>query len=229
MTTLASAILRRVTDTLMDSASIRWPIGQLVRALNDAQRTIVLARRDATHTTATVTLAAGAKQSLKAMALVPAPYSLIGVRRNAAGSQGAISLIERHMLDSYAPNWQSGAGTASIQHYMYDAKDPETFYCYPPALNTAQVVLDYSAYPVDIAEPAAGATFANVAGNLSVDDIFDGVVVDLVLYRAYLSEAEFAGNGGRAEMHKNAAIQQLGGEAAGTAQSGPTKKPDNGG
>lgn len=228
MTTLASAVLRRVTDTLMDSASITWPIGQLVRYLNDAQRTIVLARPDATITTSTVALIAGSKQSLDTMSLTPLPFKLMNVRRNTVGNQGAITLIDRYMLDSYLPNWYAGTGNINIQHYMFDAQAPRNFVCYPPALSTARVEIEYSAYPTDIAEPAAGGTFANVVGNLSVADIFDGVVIDLVLYRAYQSEAEFAGNGARADMHKNAAIQQLTGEAAGTGQSQPKKKPDSG-
>ena len=57
MTTAAQSIIRRVVETLQDTTSVRWPVAELVRYLNDGQREVVLYRPDSMVTNATVTLA----------------------------------------------------------------------------------------------------------------------------------------------------------------------------
>lgn len=59
MTITAQSIVRRATDLLQDQTSVRWPVNELVRWLNDAQRAIVKVRPDSMNTTATMTLSAG--------------------------------------------------------------------------------------------------------------------------------------------------------------------------
>lgn len=34
----AQSVIRRAVETLQDNTSIRWPVGELVRYLNDGQR-----------------------------------------------------------------------------------------------------------------------------------------------------------------------------------------------
>jgi hypothetical protein len=63
MALTAQSIIRRAVETLQDSTSIRWPINELVRYLNDGQREVVLYRPDAMVTSSTVTCVAGTKQS----------------------------------------------------------------------------------------------------------------------------------------------------------------------
>ena len=211
----------------MDETSVRWPVHELVRWLNDAQRAIVSIRPDAINVTATVTLAAGARQDLDNMGLSQLPLKMIGIQRNMAASsnKNAVTLVPRHLLDAQQPNWYNITAAVSIQHYMFDVRDPKTFYVYPPASAAAQLEVNYSAYPTDIAEPAAGATYTDVVGNLTVPDIYDGPVLDLVLYRAYLKDSEFAGNAQRAEAHRAAAVAALGGELSATIAVQPQLKP----
>ena len=53
----------------------------------------------------------------------------------------------------------------------------------------------------DIAEPADGALYTAVTGDLGVPDIYANAVQDYVLYRAYTKDSEYAGNAARAQAH----------------------------
>lgn len=218
MTIAAQSLVRRVVETLQDNTSVRWPVSELVRYLNDGQREIVLYRPDAMVTNATVTLAAGSKQAL------PSNGSKLieVVRNNSASSKRAVRLVNREILDAQAPNWHNITGVAEVLHFMYDPRDPKVFYVYPPALDTAAVDLVYSALPTDITEPADGSTYTAVTGNISVPDIYGNVLQDYMLYRAYSKDSEYAGNAARATAHYQAFANALGIEMTATVNFQPT-------
>ena len=230
MAITAASTIRRATDLIMDSTSVRWAANELVRFLNDGQRELAIARPDATSKTATVTLAAGTRQNLDAMALVPAPSKLIEITRNtaAASAKKAVRLVPRQLLDAQTPGWHGLAGTVDIAHYMFDAREPKTFYVYPPAVATAQLEVVYSSLPVDVAEPADGALFSAVAGNLGVPDIYGNVILDYILYRAYSKDSDFAGNAARAASHYAAFLASLDLEIKATLAVQPQIQPGRG-
>jgi hypothetical protein len=217
MALTAQSIIQRVVVTLQDTTSIRWPANELVRYLNDGQREIALLRPDALVANATVTLAAGAKQALPSSA-----SKLIDVVRNTGGNKRAVRITTRTILDSQVPNWYNQTGVTEILHYVYDVRDPKVFYVYPPAAaSNASVDLVYSAYPTDITEPADGASFTTISGNISVPDIYGNTLADYVLYRAYTKDAEFAGNAQRATAHYGAFSAALTAELNGTTGVAP--------
>lgn len=227
MTLSASSIIRRATDLLQDPTCIKWPIDELVRWLNDAQRAIVKVRPDALNTTATMTLAAGSRQDLDNASLTPLPAKLIEITRNLAASstKRAVTKVERSILDRQLPGWHAMTGTVNIDHYMFDARDPKTFYVYPPATALAQLEVMYSAYPVDITEPAPGGTHASVTGNLALADIYADDVLNLLLSRCWMKEAEFAANGALADKYMALAVASLGAEIKATLAVQPQAKP----
>lgn len=227
MTISASSIVRRATDIIMDNTSVRWPANELVRWLNDAQREVIIARPDAINKTTTATLAAGSRQNLDSMSLTPAPAKLIEITRNMAATSAkkAVRLVPRQILDAQTPGWHSIPGTVDILHYMFDPRDPKTFYVYPPALATAQLEIMYSGVPTDITEPADGAIYTAVTGNLSVPDIYANAILDYVLYRAYSKDSEFAGNEQRSQIHYTAFANSLGMEIKATLAVQPQMKP----
>lgn len=165
MTITAQSIVRRVLDLSQDRTSIRWPLNELVRWINDAQRAIIKVRPDSLNTTTTMSLIAGTRQDLDSTtansagsaALSPLPAKLIEITRNVADTEvGAVTLVQRAILDATMPGWHGLAGKKGVLHYMFDARDPKTFYVYPPALSTSKLEVMYSAYPTDIAEPSTG-------------------------------------------------------------------------
>lgn len=185
MTTSAQSILQRVVVTLQDPSAVRWPTAELVRYLNDGQRDIALIRPDATATPASMSLAAGARQTLPAVGA-----KLLEVIRNTAGTKRAIRLVNRNVLDAQNPDWYSKAGVAEVKHYTFDPREPRVFYVYPPVLSGVSVEMIYSAYPANITEPASNALYTAVTGDLSVQDIFANALTNYILYRAFSKDAE---------------------------------------
>lgn len=214
----AQSLVRRCVETLQDTTSIRWPINELVRYLNDGQREVVLYRPDSMVTNATVTCVAGSKQTLPANGA-----KLIEVVRNAASgsSKKAVRMVNREILDSQTPNWHNLAGVPEVLHFMYDPRDPKVFYVYPPASTSAQLDIVYAAYPTDITEPADGALYTAVTGNISLPDIYGNVLQDYVLARCYMKDSEYAGNAQRAQAHYTMFANALGIELKGTVEFGP--------
>jgi hypothetical protein len=217
MTIAAQSIIRRVVETMQDNTSVRWPINELVRYLNDGQREVVLYRPDSMVTDATLALVAGAKQSLPSNG-----SKLIDVIRNTSGNKRSVRMTNRNILDTQSPNWYNLTGVTELLHYMYDPRDPKVFYVYPPAASTgASVEIVYSAYPTDITEPADGVTYTSVTGNISLPDIYGNVLADYILYRAYTKDSEYAGNAQRAQAHYGAFQAALTTEMAGTTGVAP--------
>jgi hypothetical protein len=217
MTIAAQSIIRRVVETMQDNTSVRWPVAELVRYLNDGQREVVLYRPDSMVTNATVALAGGAKQALPSNG-----SKLIDVIRNTSGTKRSVRMTVRNILDTQSPNWYNLTGVTEVLHYMYDPRDPKVFYVYPPAASSgASVEIVYSAYPTDITEPADGAVYSAVAGNISLPDIYGNVLADYILYRAYTKDSEYAGNAQRAQAHYGAFQAALTTEMAGTTGVAP--------
>lgn len=213
MAITAQSIIQRVVITLQDTTSIRWPANELVRYLNDGQREVAMLRPDATVTNATKALSAGAKQSLPADGA-----KLLDITRNTSGSKRAVRMTTRTILDSQLPNWQNATAVTEILHYTYDPRDPKVFYVYPPAAAAdASVEIVYSAYPAGITEPADGALYTAITGNIALPDIYANPLADYVLYRAYTKDTEFAGNAARAQAHYGAFTGALNAELSGTA------------
>ena len=227
MTISASSLIHRATDLLQDQTSVRWPANELVRWLNDAQRAIVKVRPDAMNTTATMTLVAGSRQDLDNASLTPPPAKLIEITRNmaATSTKGAVRLVPRQILDAQTPGWHNLSGSVNILHYMFDPRDPKTFYVYPPATTSAQLEVMYSAYPTDIVEPADGALHTAVVGNISLPDIYADDVLNYVMARSYLKDSEYAGNSERAAGYLAMITASLGAEIAATLAVQPKMKP----
>jgi len=218
MAITAQSIIRRVVETLQDNTSVRWPVSELVRYLNDGQREIVLYRPDAMVTNAALTLVAGSKQALPANGA-----KLIEVVRNTAGTKRSVRLVNREILDSQSPGWHNLAGVTEVLHFMYDPRDPKVFYVYPPAAASgASLDIVYAALPTDVTEPADGSTYSAVTGNIGVPDIYGNVIQDYILYRAYSKDSEYAGNAARAQAHYGAFGNALGIEMKATVNFQPS-------
>lgn len=226
MTTTATSVARRIVDLLQDTTSIRWTAAELVRYMNDGQKEIIKARPDALNITATMTLAAGTRQDLDSASLTPTPMKLIEITRNMAvtSTLKAVRQCQRSTLDANFPAWHAMAPSVNVVHFMFDPRDPKTFYVYPPATTAAQLEIMYSAYPTDITEPADGATYSDITGNIGVADIYAVSLIDYVLYRCYDKDASYASNGARSASHMAAFAQGLGIELNSTIQISPTVK-----
>jgi hypothetical protein len=182
-TIVGSSILDRASIILQDTTNIRWPSDELLGWLNDGQREIVLRKPDAyTKSSSVVLTASETKQSIPSDGI-----QLIDIVRNmgtGASPGRAITRTERYILDGQRPNWNTETGSATVKHYMFDERNPKTFYVYPPqAVAPGYIELVYSAAPADLATSAS---------TLTLDDIYASALLDYVLYRAYSKDADIA-------------------------------------
>lgn len=200
-TITAANLLLRIRDTLQDTTGVRWLDAELLRYMNDAQREIVNLRPDASSTTTNVALVVGTAQTIPTAGL-----RLIKVVRNMSAAGGsatgkrAVRIVDREILDTQEPNWHDptvtgdATHTTTVKHYVFDEDDPRRFYVYPGASSTSTFIeIVYSTSPTDFANTSSATMF--------IDDIYANALIDYVLYRSYMKDAEFAGNAQRAQSH----------------------------
>jgi len=199
-TITATNLLLRIRDTLQDTTGVRWLDAELLRYMNDAQREIVNLRPDAAADHANVQLATGTEQAIPDVGL-----RLIKVVRNMSAAGGSatgkrvIRIVDREILDSQEPNWHDptvsgdAAHTTVVKHYVFDEDDPRKYYVYPGVAGNAYVEIVFSRSPTDFANTSSAVSY--------LDDIYANAIIDYVLYRAYMKDAEFAGNAQRANNH----------------------------
>jgi hypothetical protein len=184
MTISASSIASRVRDILQDTAGVRWTDAELIRWFNSGQREIVMLRPDAKTANSSVQLVEGSKQSIPSGGL-----KFIEATRN-MGADGStegrvIRTIPREVLDAQDPNWHTAANASGvIKHVMFDVRDPRNFYVYPPVPASPNVYIEeiYSVAPTDIS--------ALAGENMNLDDIYEGALINYILFRCYSKQSE---------------------------------------
>ena len=204
-------ILDRVQLTLQDTTNIRWTQAELLNYLNDAQREIALLKPDATSINTNIQLATGTQQSLPS-----GGNRVLRVLRNMSSAAGdatggrTIRQVSLESLDAQDPNWHDPTATGLskhttiVKHWVYDEMDPKTFYVYPGVAGNAFVEIVYSVVPGVLDYSSSGSS------NLGVNDIYGNAVIDYILYKSYVKDAENAGNSQRATGHYNLFLSAIG-------------------
>lgn len=208
--------LFRVSTQLQDIAPqfTRWQEKELVTWLNDGQRAIAKYLPASCTRVDAIKLRPGTKQSIELIAALEvkpgddsqaaAVYGnyLNDVVRN-MGINGAIPgravrVVSREVLDSQNPDWHATVGTGRVDQFVFDPRSPKIFYVTPAVGDTPTwVEISYLANPVEIpntgtvASPLYGADSTN-ATVISVDDKYIDDLVNYVLARAYMKDADFA-------------------------------------
>jgi len=202
MGTLTGAnLISRIQDTLQDTTGVRWTEAELLRYINDAQREVVNFKPAAAADHSNVQLATGTEQSIPdvAMCLIKVVRNMSATGSSATGKK-AIRLVDEDILNSIEPNWHDPTVTGDaahgsvIKHYIYDPDDPRRFYVYPGVKSglNAYVELVTARNPTDL---------SSTSSTIYIDDVYGNALVDYVLYRCYMKDAEFAGNAQRAGSH----------------------------
>ena len=215
MAVTAAEIFTRVQDVIQDTTSVRWPLVELLRWLNDARDQVVLHKPSAGAATVVLDMVLGTYQT------VPSTYiGLLRVVRNITAVDGdvrtggrAIRMVQRDILDSQIPDWHSTAAVPFndvVKHAIYDPADPLAYYVYPG--NTGSGKIEAIAYktPTPIAVPGSPTLIASYSATIGIPDIYAGTLVDFILYRAYSKDTQFAGNAQRAQAHYQMFANSLG-------------------
>ena len=192
-------LISRIQDTLQDTTAVRWTEAELLRYINDAQREIVNFKPEATAKHVNNSLATGTEQAVPGLTLIKVVRNMSSNQDGATGGR-AVRLVDSDTLNSIEPDWHNPTVTGDaahgsvIKHYVFDPDDPKKFYVYPGVKSglNAYIEIVYSDVPTDLS-----ATSSTIA----IDDIYGNALIDYVLYRCYLKDAEFAGNAQRANTH----------------------------
>tara|TARA_R100000278_G_scaffold123163_2_gene111614 strand:+ start:4546 stop:5262 length:717 start_codon:yes stop_codon:yes gene_type:complete len=229
-------IIDRARYVLQDSSGVRWTDAELLDYINDSQREIVNIKPEATATHANVLLAAGTEQTLPSggLRLIKITRNMSGSAADATGSK-SIRIVEEDLLNSIEPDWHDPTVTGAsahgsvIKNYIFDGDDPKKFYVYPGVKSgsSAYVELIYSKLPTNLSA---------VSSTIDIEDTYGNAILNFVLYRSYLKDAEYAGNQQRAGSHYQLFLNSLG--AGGSAEAfldpnadrnaGPTVAPQVG-
>ncbi|AXE37185.1 DUF6682 family protein [Chromobacterium phragmitis] len=207
----AKIILDRAGVLLVDQTNINWPRPELLGWLNDGQREVVIHRPDSCTRNEDMALVAGTKQQLPAAAL-----KLIEVVRNSDGH--AITPTARRTLDANKRDWHVMAASSTILHYVFDLRDPQRFYVYPPAAAGTKVEVIYSTAPKDCESEDA---------DLGISEVYANVLTDYVLYRAFSKPGE-AGSPAAAASYYQTFTNALSGKTAVDQMFAPGQQPGQG-
>ena len=200
--TTAQMIIDDAEVILSDSTNERWSATELLAWVNAGMKEISMVKSDAYTLHGSTALVQGTVQSLP-----DTGFQLLDITHNMGTSPGttpgnAIRLTDRRIMDTETIGWHAAAGeSATVQYYMYDERLPKKFFVYPPQPSAVgYVYMHYCAVPTNI---AAG-------GYILVSDVYRNVLLDYVLYRAYLKDADYTENAQRAIAHYAAFNQALG-------------------
>ena len=213
-TILASAVITDVGAILDDPGWQKWTRASHLVRLNNAQRMIVTMKPEANVNQASTQLAAGTRQSIPTggIALIDVPRNM-GTDGSTVGD--AITVADKESADALVPDWQNADSSATVLQFMFDLRDPAKFYVYPPqpSANQGYVDIVYSYTPAEVAA---------VGNAISLDDIYKGVLVDLICYQALAGENDPVKQQ-RAYGHLQSAEKFLGYKESKEAQNDPNR------
>jgi hypothetical protein len=201
-TILCSAIVDKAELQLMDTGNNRHEATDLFGWLKSGQRQAAILKPDVSVTNVGVALSAGVKQTIPTggLQIIDITHNL-GVGGATPGA--AIDIITMKTMSALNPDWASDTAAAVVENFMLDERDPKNFYVYPaqPA-GVATVNMVYSVTPADP---------ATIATAITLDDIYETLLLDYVLYRAYgkdSAQSQFAA--ARSMAHWNFFVEALG-------------------
>ncbi|PTM61899.1 DUF6682 family protein [Phreatobacter oligotrophus] len=201
-------ILTRAGVLLQDEDHTRWPLPELVEWVNEAVDAILLAKPSAKSMTIAIPMVEGTLQKVPTSGS-PTPLRLIGVTRNVTVSGQtriggrAIRPVIRSLLDTSEPDWHDPKRVPfrkEVRQFIFDEENPLEFYVYPGNTGTGVIEGVVSYRPPLLTPSAAPDDVASYGGDVGLDQIYSGAVVDYVVYRAQQKD-DFAANQGRAAIH----------------------------
>lgn len=207
-TLTAQSIIDKAEATLFDDTNVRWAAAELLGHLNDGQRELVALKPDANSVNAVLALVAGTKQAVPTggVQLLKAVRNM-GLDGSTPGR--AITPASMETLDRMRPGWHTDTADDEVRHYLFDPRDPKTFYVTPPQPATpGRIEVVYAATPADVA----------LGDPITIDDIYATALYYFILARAHSKETPGA-DVGKAAGYYNLFLGMLGLKAKGEDRS----------
>jgi hypothetical protein len=197
----AGQIIDMVARKLHDTSNVRWPAAEKLLFLNMAQLQVVMVQPQANAKYKTLTLDAGARQSLDAPDL-----RLLTITRN-MGTSGLVpgryvSATDRASLDASLSTWTSAQAVTEIESYTVDSRVDGEFFVYPPP-NTAdlQVECVVSERPTDCAA---------TADNIALADTYVSPIMHWMFYLCLSFQLDSPASSQQALSHYQLFFNELG-------------------
>lgn len=192
---LTSSLIDRVSEVLQDVGRTTWTEQQLLEWANDAVRSLVLVRPDTTAVKESVALVDGTSQRL----IGANDLRFIQATRN-MGSSGsipgrAITQGDVRAMDAYNPSWHTDSSGQEVRHYFFDEARPREFWVYPP------VSLALGPVYVEVVKSVVPGVITAVGDTVPVDDIYAPALIEWMLYRAFIRDADDTPSVTRATWH----------------------------
>jgi hypothetical protein len=86
-------------------------------------------------------------------------------------------------LDAFNPDWHTATASATTKNYIYDLQDQTAYYVFPPSTGTNYLEINYSVQPTDLTTEAQ---------TIPIFDVYQGPLLDYILFRACTKDAEYA-------------------------------------
>lgn len=210
MAVQASSIMRRASTILQDADAVRWTAIELHDWLNEAQRAITIAKPTAKSGTVELSLDEGTRQEL------PEEYTILSrIVRNAGPEGRAVrQLARREILDAQVPGWHSTSVlpfAASVEYVFQDMMSPREFYVAPGNTGTGAVEAIVGMVPQDVPKPAGvGLSIEDYDGEIDLPDIYQSILLDMLLFRAFSKDSAAPDAANRAQAHMQLATNALG-------------------
>jgi hypothetical protein len=193
-----------VSEQLKDEFGINWPPSKMLPYINLFVQETVNLKPEAYPVEETITLVAGARQTLPAtgIALLDTLYNVSGSGTTEAVG-AAVTMILKKNLDLIYPGWTVSEANATVSFIAKDEQNPKVFYTFPPQPSTSpgKVELLLSKMPAEI---TVGST------DIPFDDSYKPAAIDYLIYRCLIEETTVPNAQAKAASFYNKYLQDLG-------------------
>jgi len=180
MSITGATVISKARAILVDLIeTYTWGDDDLVGWLNSGQREIVLLKPNSFASPVVMSLQPGPKQTISGIAFIRVTRNMWDA--NTPGA--AVTPVEQGLLDELYPGWHASSASLVSKNYMFDKRQPQTFYVFPPRpVPAGYVEVVQTPYPTDIT-----IVDNDITGNILMD-IYEGALIDYTVYRALSEE-----------------------------------------
>ncbi|GIB55152.1 TPA: DUF6682 family protein [Vibrio cholerae] len=193
MDVTVKVLLDRIARDLIDIRNVRWSRPELMDFLNDAIAAIVLRRPDLSRTTSKV------HADTNTVALPDDAYQILAVNHI---NNIAAQYVDINKLNQLYPEWRNTSGVPVC--WTRNELDETTLFIYPSPESRVDVEVVYS----------RTLKVTQESDSFPLSPMYEGVVGDFVMYRAYNKDSQNPAEGQKAQLHLQAFASALGDKTA---------------
>lgn len=213
-------IVNRVVYLTNDPDGDAYPRSAIEDFVYEAETVIVNTKPEALNNSGVLICADGARQTIATQ--FTAAVNFLDAHFNVDGSGNALGVVRRvkmRELDAIRPNWRQAARSSAIREFMVDDREPLVLHVNPPASAGARLQISYSSKP---------APYTSVDANTqtAVDELYETMIMDWVLYRMLSKDTEGTPNYVKAQAYKKSFYDAMGIKEGSKEKAGP-KNPEH--